>query len=141
MDDTEHGRTYPRTLLGTTLTQDEVARRLNISAQAVSKWENTVSYPALELIPPLAELLGVPIDALFHAGAETEADECFIPMARHEKANRAYGEGSAYRYPCPLFNTLTDNAPKYVKYEPTKQPFAEEYKAYLRENQTLASLP
>ena len=58
------------------LTQDEVARRLNISAQAVSKWENAVSYPDLEMIPPLAELLGVSIDALFREDAQSEAEDC-----------------------------------------------------------------
>ena len=58
------------------LTQDEVARRLNISAQAVSKWENSVSYPDLEMIPPLAELPGVSIDALFREDAGSEAEDC-----------------------------------------------------------------
>ena len=58
------------------------------------------------------------------------ADECYDPMARHEQANRAYGEGGAYRYTGPLFGSLTDQTPKYVKYEPTKQPFAEAYMAH-----------
>ncbi len=56
------------------LTQEDVARRLNVSAQAVSKWENASSYPDLELIPPLAELLGVSIDALFREDIESEAE-------------------------------------------------------------------
>lgn len=46
------------------LTQDEVASRLGVSAQAVSKWENDISYPDISLLAPLAELLGVSIDEL-----------------------------------------------------------------------------
>jgi len=301
------------------LTQEEVARRLNISAQAVSKWENAVSYPDLELLPPLSELLGVSIDALFREDAESEtedccsradellrtparakealpllreaaavweralnceqqpdsrdgvvksliaayalmeqrekarelaerqnklsyareillpdaeegekkeealanallalfmqtaqtvlactpgvggilpeadddmrilqaercaatarlieaffpdgrcgklhfilsqlwyypaalyaalgdfekADACFIPMARHERLNRAYGEGGAYRYTGVLFERLTEQKPLYIKYEPTKQPFTESYTAHIKETPALAAL-
>ena len=68
------------------------------------------------------------------------ADECFVPMARHEQANRAYGEGGPYRYTGPLFEHVAEEAPKYVKYEPTKQPFAEEYRAHLRNTPELAAL-
>ena len=87
------------------LTQDEVARRLNISAQAVSKWENAASYPDLELIPPLAELLGVSIDALFREDAEgkadelcRKADEMFLTPARVNEALPMLRE-AAIRHP------------------------------------------
>ena len=69
-----------------------------------------------------------------------KADECFIPMARHEKANRAYGEDGAYRYTGPLFDRITEQNPLYVRYEPTKQPFTEGYTAHIKETPTLAAL-
>ncbi len=47
------------------LTQDQVAERLGISYQAVSKWENNANTPDISLLPQIAELFGVSIDALF----------------------------------------------------------------------------
>ena len=36
--------------------QDELAKYLNVSFQAVSKWENGTAYPDITLIPALANL-------------------------------------------------------------------------------------
>lgn len=51
-------------------TQEEVAERLNVSPQAVSKWENDISCPDIMLLPELAKLLGVTVDTLL--GSEPE---------------------------------------------------------------------
>jgi len=40
------------------MSQEMLANKLNISFQAVSKWENNVSYPDIKLIPKVAEVLG-----------------------------------------------------------------------------------
>lgn len=40
------------------LTQEDVAEKLNISPQAVSKWENGHTMPELSLLVGLSELLG-----------------------------------------------------------------------------------
>lgn len=45
-------------------TQEELARRLNLSAQAVSKWENAQSLPDIAQLPRLAGLLETDIDTL-----------------------------------------------------------------------------
>lgn len=47
------------------LTQEEFAEQLNISAQAISKWENSTSMPDVSLIVPIANLFGVSTDILF----------------------------------------------------------------------------
>lgn len=47
------------------LTQEELAKELNISYQAVSKWENGISSPDISNIKLIAQLFGVSIDALF----------------------------------------------------------------------------
>ncbi|MBQ8432151.1 MAG: helix-turn-helix transcriptional regulator [Clostridia bacterium] len=47
------------------LTQEELARQLNISAQSISKWENDCSMPDIALIVPLATVFGVSTDVLF----------------------------------------------------------------------------
>lgn len=51
------------------LTQEQVALHLGVSSQAVSKWETSANTPDIALLPGLADLFGVTIDALF--GRET----------------------------------------------------------------------
>ena len=46
-------------------TQAQVAENLGISYQAVSKWENDISAPDISLLPAIAKMFGVTIDALF----------------------------------------------------------------------------
>ena len=46
-------------------TQSELAERLGVSAQAVSKWETEGSYPDATLLVPLASLLEISLDELF----------------------------------------------------------------------------
>lgn len=46
------------------LKQDELAELLNVSPQAVSKWENDISCPDISLLPELARILGVTVDEL-----------------------------------------------------------------------------
>lgn len=45
-------------------TQEELAAQLDVSAQAVSKWENDISCPDISLLPKLAQLLGCSVDEL-----------------------------------------------------------------------------
>ena len=46
------------------LTQEKVAKYLNVSAPAVNKWEKGYTYPDITLIPPLARLLGTDANTL-----------------------------------------------------------------------------
>ena len=46
------------------LTQDRIAEAVNVSSQAVSKWENDINMPDIALLLPLSELLGVTTDEL-----------------------------------------------------------------------------
>lgn len=47
------------------LTQEQLAGLLRVSSQAVSKWENSDTYPDGSLLVPLSEILGVSLDELF----------------------------------------------------------------------------
>lgn len=44
------------------MTQEELAAKLAVSAQAVSKWENDITCPDVMTLPKLAELLGITVD-------------------------------------------------------------------------------
>lgn len=46
------------------LTQDQLAEKLGITAQAVSKWENDQSCPDITMLPRLAEIFGITTDEL-----------------------------------------------------------------------------
>ena len=51
-------------------TQEQLAERMQVSPQAVSKWENEVAMPDITLLPALAEVFGVSIDELFDLTAD-----------------------------------------------------------------------
>lgn len=46
------------------LTQEGLAEILGVSSQAVSKWENDLSCPDIQLLPRLASTLGITVDEL-----------------------------------------------------------------------------
>ena len=47
------------------MTQEDLADRMGVTGQAVSKWENNQSYPDITIIPNLVTVLGTEIDYLF----------------------------------------------------------------------------
>ncbi len=47
------------------LTQDALAQKLGVTNQAVSKWETDQSLPDVTLLPQIADVFGITIDALF----------------------------------------------------------------------------
>lgn len=56
------------------LTQEQVAQKLGVTYQAVSKWENGTNTPDIALLPEIAAFFGVTIDALFHQDAISALD-------------------------------------------------------------------
>ena len=65
------------------MTQEQLATRLGVSFQAVSKWENGLSCPDIMLLPQLADLFSVTIDSLF--GRQSAAPSA-IPAPAGESA-------------------------------------------------------
>lgn len=53
------------------LTQEEVATKLNITPQAVSKWENDVSAPDISLLGEIADMFGITVDELLGRQPQT----------------------------------------------------------------------
>lgn len=59
------------------MTQEALAEKMNVSAQAVSKWENDLSCPDVAALPKLAGILGVSVDELL--GADPEPEVRLVP--------------------------------------------------------------
>ena len=63
------------------LTQGDFAAALGVSPQAVSKWETGAGYPDIALLPEIARLLGITVDALFRGELPAEDDA----LAHHDE--------------------------------------------------------
>lgn len=56
------------------LTQQQLAKQLNITNKAVSKWERGINYPDIALLQPLCDILGLTITGLL-CGEEPQAQQ------------------------------------------------------------------
>lgn len=66
------------------LTQDALAEKLGVTFQAVSKWENALSCPDISLLPQIADIFNVSIDALF--GLEPKDSEPkAVPQEKNDR--------------------------------------------------------
>ncbi|MBE6927948.1 MAG: helix-turn-helix domain-containing protein [Ruminococcaceae bacterium] len=77
------------------LTQEKLAAALNVTSQAVSKWENGLSYPDISILPELSAILGTTIDALFESGTETHLkriDKMIYSEVKLSKEDFEYAE-------------------------------------------------
>ncbi len=61
----EIGNIIKQKRIKASMTQDQLAERLGISPQSVSKWENEISMPDIALLPEISEIFGVSVDELF----------------------------------------------------------------------------
>ena len=74
INNTDMGARIRSLRLSRNMTQEQLASALGLSPQAVSKWENGVTMPDIQLLPELSELLGVTIDGLFSMTDESRMD-------------------------------------------------------------------
>lgn len=56
------------------LTQDDLANRLNITRQALSKWENGTSLPSIELLIDLCQLFNTSVENLLCLNDKTRIE-------------------------------------------------------------------
>lgn len=59
--------------------QDELAEKLGVSPQAVSKWENDQTCPDISLLPGLANILGITVDELLSGKQENAPVVTMVP--------------------------------------------------------------
>lgn len=102
------------------LTQEELAARLGASYQSVSRWENGTTYPDIEMLPSVAEMLGISIDELF--GIPQEKKE----KLAHEAFDRLRVECMKRDYDAELITeTIRDIRRNYMKSSEAWRPWAE----------------
>ena len=71
------------------LTQDQLAEKMGVTAQAVSKWENDQSCPDISALPQLADIFGITVDALL--GRESAEDPVHAePITEEPAATPSY---------------------------------------------------
>ena len=66
------------------LRQDDIAQLLDVSPQAVSKWENDQTCPDIGLLPKLAKILGVTTDELLSGKRELQEVKLVPPEERKD---------------------------------------------------------
>lgn len=71
------GQRFSRLRKNKGYTQDDIANKVNVSSQAVSKWENDINMPDVGILLNLGDLLGVSTDELL--GKENPVPAKFEP--------------------------------------------------------------
>ena len=77
------GQRLQRIRKNANLTQEDVATKRNITAQAVSKWENDVSAPDISVLVELSDILNVTLNELLGKQSETS----FVPAPQRKNIN------------------------------------------------------
>ena len=77
------------------LTQEELAEQLNVTFQAVSRWENGTGMPDISQIVPLASVFGVTTDVLFNIEGTNATDEAYR-IVNEAYAMTQYGKLDTY---------------------------------------------
>lgn len=89
--------------------QEEMAERLGVSPQAVSKWENDISCPDIMLLPKIAQLFNVSIDSLLSNEPKKETQILPVEERRNTddlvfriRVNSVAGDKVRVNLPIPL---------------------------------------
>lgn len=71
------------------LSQEEVAEKLNVTRQTISKWETDQSTPDLDKLIPLCELYDISADYLLTGKEETKSEEKIVQEDSKKKEMKA----------------------------------------------------
>ena len=63
------------------LTQEELARKVYVTRQAISRWETGETTPSIDMTKLLASALGVPVTQLLDLPAEPACQCCGTPFS------------------------------------------------------------
>ena len=82
------------------ISQEELADKIGVSRQAVSKWESDQCCPDISLLPLLADIFGITIDELLMA---EQLDEKLLLEKYEAKAE----QNQHYAFQNPFFHALS----------------------------------
>ena len=137
------------------MTQEELALRLGVSAQAISKWETAQSAPDISLLIPLCHVLSIGVDELLGGSKKEELEQKFLKavvkeesLLVSEEALLSFPDNETwlYRRACDEFFIGKQNsderflkrAEKHFRYLMRKYPDDKSYRRFLA--RTLAVL-
>ncbi len=67
------------------LTQNDIADRLNISAQVVSKWENDLTSPDIDTLLKLSDIFNITVDELL---GKKKQEPVYVPAEERKDINK-----------------------------------------------------
>jgi len=70
------------------LTQEELAEKLFVTRQAVSRWENGETIPSVDTLKLMSKVLNIPINALLGAPIELYCQACGMPLREDDQIAR-----------------------------------------------------
>lgn len=84
------------------LTQEQIANYLGVTAPAVNKWENGISYPDITLLAPLCRILDINIDTLLSFNEELSDKEINDYILDISKTTEEHGFEEGFSESCGL---------------------------------------
>ena len=96
------------------MTQEELANKLGVSSQAVSKWENDTSCPDIFLLARLCALLGITTDELLTGKSDAvkmvpaEQRKPFDQLVMRVKVNSSDGDRVRVNLPMPMIKVCME---------------------------------
>ena len=115
------GRRIARLRLAKTATQERLAKELNVSPQAVSKWENDINYPDISLLPDLARFLGVSVDELLSGASASTQETTAVQESASAQGNAAVMENTSAQESAAEVVSVAADEPAEIVEEPTEQ--------------------
>ena len=88
------------------MTQEELAARLSVSVQTVSRWENGVNYPDLVMLPEIAAVFHVTTDYLLGVKGEPKMAKLLTTKETFQVASKAEAETMVMNFQKEAFPKL-----------------------------------
>ena len=93
-DIVKFGKALSRLRKKADMTQNEVADRLNLSRQAVSKYERGESFPDISVLVVIAEMFGITLDRLISFGEPTAGESLILKSVAQGDKDVAAGSAA-----------------------------------------------
>lgn len=90
---TSIGETIGKLRRERSMTQENLAEMLCVSPQTISKWENSVNLPDVQMLPLMADVFGVRVDALLDGMSRRRASALTGPATARSKRSNGSSSG------------------------------------------------